>query len=150
MAKGIEELRSQLGAIEPDEDMYADLGPSDVPLLETLLDDDEAWMATRAVYALTRIGTPQALEVLQGVAAHERGEVRVALAVVAGRRIPAATADPILTRLLDDGDVGVRKFAIKSVSDEHGQEVKDRLAAISASDDVLRGLARSQVEHMGN
>jgi HEAT repeat protein len=139
------ELRRQLSDIEPDESTYANIGPDDVPNLEALLDDEEAWMAARAAYALARIDTPEARTALIQAAASPREEVRVALASAA-QLLPPDTSDVVLERLLDDPDVGVRKFAIRSVSDQNSAPVRARLQelATAESNPVLRSLAEER------
>ncbi len=49
------QLRQKLSAIEPTESIYEGIGPSEVELLRELLQDQEAWLAARAAYALSRI-----------------------------------------------------------------------------------------------
>ena len=83
MALNMPELRLRLSSIEGDPQMYVDLGPDEVPLLVELLNDEEAWMASRAVYALTRIATPEAVDAIDEASASPRGEVRVAVAASA-------------------------------------------------------------------
>ena len=51
MAKSPAEIREQLSDIEPSERTYAGLGASEVGPLVDLLDDDEGWLAARAVHA---------------------------------------------------------------------------------------------------
>ena len=139
------ELRRQLSDIEPDESTYANIGPDDVPNLEALLNDEEAWMAARAAYALPRIDTPEARTALIQAAANPREEVRVALASAAPL-LPPDTSDVVLERLLDDPDVGVRKFAIQSVSEQNSAPLRARVQemATAESDPVLRSLAGQQ------
>jgi HEAT repeat protein len=147
MAMTMSELRQRLSAIEPDEGIYEGIGNDELGLLQELLEDDEAWLAARAVYAMSRVGTPEAHDRLSRAARNPRPEVRVAVAANAGR-LPAEKSDSILEPLLDDSDVGVRKFAIKSVSDRSGGRVRRRLSEIAAGDrdPALRGLAQKKAE----
>ncbi len=149
MAMTIEEVRSQLSMIESDEQMYANLGQEEVPLLREFLDDDEAWMAARAVYALARIDTPDALAAIEVASGSLREEVRIAVAVSASRLPPPAT-NRVLEKLLTDDEVGVRKFAIKSVSPANSQRVRDLVGSIAHSDDVLNEIAQSQADQAGD
>src|SRR5438874_199410 len=95
------DLRRQLSAIEPDEGTFENIGPSEVDLLRELLDDEEPWLAARAVYALVRIDSEGARELLLSAAESPRQEVRVALAAAA-ERLPLSVSDAILPALLDD------------------------------------------------
>ena len=80
MAMTLEELRNQLSAIEPDEGIYAGIGSSGIPLLEQLLQDREAWMASRAVFALSRVPDIRAVTILSRAVPDPRQEVRVSVA----------------------------------------------------------------------
>ena len=150
MPKSTLQLRRQLSAIEPSEQTYAGLGPSDVPSLEKTLDDREPWMAARAIYALARIDSSNARAALTKASARRRPEVRVALAAVAGD-LPATTSNAILLKLLGDTDVGVRKFAIRSVSERNSTDVHSRLRdkAETETEPHLRELARERARALG-
>lgn len=148
MPMTLSELRSRLSDIEPTERTYDGIGPAEVPLLRQLLDDEEGWLAARSVYALSRIDTGEAHATVVEAARSPRPEVRVAAAVNAPG-LPPDLSDRVLDVLLDDGNVGVRKFAIKAVSDRNGPKLRGKLESIvtSDADDVLRRLAQ---ERLGN
>jgi len=133
MPKSLSELREQLSDIEPDERTYEALGPSEVDLLLDLLDDKEDWLAARAVHALSRIDDERARQAVVSSAESPRMEVRVAVAASAGG-LPVRDSDEILSRLLDDPQPAVRKFAIRSTSDHNSEAVRRRIAEIAASD----------------
>ena len=137
-----EELRQRLSAIEPDDDTYAGIGPSDVDGLLALLEEDEAWLAARAVHALSRIDSDQARVALLSAAQSSRPEVRIA-AARAAERLPSHVSDQILSDLLSDTDPGVRKFAIKSTGDNNSRDVRRRVAELASTDAVpeLRAVA---------
>jgi HEAT repeat protein len=80
MPMTLEQISNQLSAIEPDDGIYSGIGSSEIPLLEQLLQDKEAWMASRAVFALSRISDAEAVTILSQAAADPRPEVRVAVA----------------------------------------------------------------------
>ena len=78
----LEQLTYQLSAIEPGEGIFAGIGPAEIPLLEQLLQDQdtEAWMASRAVFALSSVPDSRAVSILSRAVADSRQEVRVAVA----------------------------------------------------------------------
>jgi HEAT repeat protein len=127
------ELRRQLSAIEPDERTYEGIGPSEVDLLTELLDDEEAWLAARAVHALSRIDVERARDAIVTAAGKPRMEVRVAAAASAGA-LPPKVSDEVLSRLLGDSQIGVRKFAIKSVSDRNGESIRRRIREMATTE----------------
>lgn len=149
MAMSMQEVRSRLSVIESDTQMYADLGPDEVPVLVELLNDEEAWLASRAVYALIRIGTPEALAAVERAGASTRDEVRVAVAVSASL-LPPEVSDRVLTPLLQDHEVGVRKFAIGSVTTGNKESVQRLVSEMTdAEDAVLRARSRTRVRDLG-
>jgi HEAT repeat protein len=133
MAKSLNELRMQLSAIEPDEHTLEGIGPDEVSALITLLDDQEAWLAARAVHALSRIDSDNARAAVVSAATSPRSEVRVAAATTAAE-LPGAVSDDVLARLLDDPDVGVRKFAVRSVSNRNSVAVRQKIQSIASSE----------------
>ncbi|HSL44510.1 MAG TPA: HEAT repeat domain-containing protein [Anaerolineales bacterium] len=129
MPKTLEELRTQLSAIEPDDSTYEGIGPEEVPLLEQLLQDEKPWMAARAAVALSRIPAPEAVRVLERAARDARPEVRVTLAASVPN-LKLEDAKQILPTLLDDPDLGVRKFAVRSEPVVAAREAVDQLRKV--------------------
>lgn len=142
MTMTMSELRSQLSSIEPDESTYAGIGPSEVDMLRELLDDEEAWMAARAVHALSRVDDDAARAALAEAAHKPRMEVRVAVAASAPE-MPPEESDDLLADLLDDEHAAVRKFAIGAVSERNSEAVRAKVGAMAATeaDSRLRALA---------
>jgi hypothetical protein len=133
MPRSITEIRRQLGDAEPDEQTYRGLGPDDVEVLAALLDDEEAWLAGRAVYALSRIDSDDARRNVVAAADSPRVEVRVAAAAVANE-LPATTSDAVLAKLLNDPSISVRKFALRSVSPHNSVDVKRAVGTLAQSE----------------
>lgn len=149
MPMSAEEVRFQLSSIEGDVQMYVDLGPDEVPLLVDLLDDEEPWLASRAVYALARIETPEARAAVEGASESERGELRVAAAVSASM-LPTESSDRVLGRLVRDPDVAVRKFAVESVSADNEESIRRAVQELTNSDDeALRTKAQVRSRELG-
>ncbi len=130
MPKSPSELRNQLSTIESDDATYEGLGRDDVASLTPLLEDDEGWLAARAVHALSRIDDPRAHQAILAAASMPRLEVRVAAATAAGR-LPAELSDGVLLALLGDPDPAVRKFAVRSVSPRNGAAVRSRVQELA-------------------
>ena len=137
-------LRSKLSVIEPTEEIYVGLGPADVPVLRELIADQEAWMAARAVFALSRIEDDAAVAALAEAAADRRSEVRVAVAAAVAQR-PIALPDAAIERLIEDDDAGVRKFAAFAVKRENGEKSRTLLRRL-ASDDAVPAVRENAAE----
>jgi HEAT repeat protein len=131
----LDQLRRQLSAIEPDDTTFAGIKPSDIPLLEQLLQDNEPWMAARVIFALSRLDDDRAVAAIRKVVADPRPEVRVAVAASAAN-LHSVQSDRILSALLNDPDVGVRKFAIQSISEKNKAGIRSKLQAIETQDPV--------------
>lgn len=149
MPIALKELRNQLSAIEPDVGTFDGIGPSEIPLLEQLLQDKEAWMASRAVFALSRIPDPKALTIFSRAASDPRPEIRIAVAASVNNLKPIE-ANKILLKLLDDTDLSVRKFAIKSVSKSHSASVLGKLRKLEKQDPVqpIRNEAKDRLQKL--
>lgn len=144
------ELRQRLGAIEPTTATYAGIGPGEVDALRTLLGDKEARLAARAVHALGLIDSESAHETLLATVRDPRPEVRTSLAHVA-ERLPVDLSDPVLAELLNDPDIGVRKFAIRSVGPRNAEALRAKLEQLSHADESqgLRRLAYERLRSSG-
>jgi hypothetical protein len=107
MPRSPSELRDQLSTIESDDATYEGLGRDDVAALTPLLEDDEGWLAARAVHALGRIDATEA------------------------GRLPDELSDGVLMGLLGDPEPAVRKFAVRSVSPRNGVAVRSRVQELA-------------------
>jgi len=149
MAMTREQLRSRLSAIEPEEGIYDQIGPDEIPLLEELLHDNEPWVASRAVFALSTVSDARAVAILLRSSSDPRPEVRVALAASLPNLNPE-DANGILSILLDDSALGVRKFAIQSVSKVHNPAVRLKLQTLETTDPepAIRDFAKSKLREL--
>jgi HEAT repeat protein len=144
-----EELRNQLSSIEPNEGMYTGIGASEIPILEQLLQDKEAWMASRAVFALSRVSDASAVTLLARAVADPREEVRVAVAASVSNLKPQ-DANNIVLKLLTDPELGVRKLAVKAVSGAHDAAVHAKLRDIETRDPapLIRDVAKAKLREL--
>jgi HEAT repeat protein len=113
--------------------------------LRELLEDEEAWLAARAVHALSRIDSENARQAIRSATQSPRPEIRVAVAASAGS-LPVDFSEEVLSTLLSDSDAAVRKFAIKSVSDRNSGPIGQRIQEIARTDNdaALRSIAEEK------
>ena len=149
MPMTLEQIKNQLSAIEPDDGTYSGIGPSEIPFLEELLQDKEVWMASRAVFALSRVSDAKAVTLLSRTVADPRPEVRVAVAASVSNLKPK-DANNILLKLLTDTELGVRKFAVQAVSGAHDAAVHAKLRDIETRDPAppIRDAARDRLREL--
>jgi hypothetical protein len=145
MSKSLSELRDQLSAIEADERMYEGIGPPDVDALVSMVEEEEDWLAARAVHALSRIDSSDARQSVVSAVESSRMEVRVAAAASAAA-LPASDSDGILSKLLDDPQPAVRKFAVKATSARNAEAIRARVLDMATNDESagLRRVAQKQ------
>ena len=130
--KTYEQVRQILSAIEPEEEMYHQIGPEDLPHLQRMLQDPEPWRAARAIHAASRMGSVGAQAMVSGAVADPRREVRAAVAMAA-QWLPPEAGNALLDKLLDDQDLSIKKLAIKSVSRTASPTLLNKLKALSES-----------------
>lgn len=138
------ELRQKLSLIEPTDSMYQGITEADVPALAQLTADTEDWVAGRAVFALSRVASREAVAALSRAGGDSRSAVRVAVAAAVGQSA-IVLPDDVVLRLLQDRDLGVRKFAPQAVKPQNGRELKTTLNRL-ASDDAVRAVRESATE----
>jgi hypothetical protein len=113
MSVTIAKVRALLDVDEPNYAEAAKLGPQAVPLLETLVREGDAMLASKATYLASLIQSDRSLDVVKAAAESSDPVVRVA-AAAALRNLPDAPRDEVLSGLLGDEDPGVRKAALKA------------------------------------
>lgn len=148
MAITMEQVRA---ALDPDEPRYEqaarELGPDALPHLEEIIRRADEGMAAKAVYLASLIGHDRAAAVVESGA--ERPEAAVRVAVAAGaQNLATGRRSPVLLRLLDDDDFGVKKVALRAVPRQPEPALAAKVAALAgaAQDSALRGLARQALE----
>jgi HEAT repeat protein len=121
-------------ALMPDEPNYpriaAALGPDALPLLRELVNGNDVTLAARAASLAGRINDPRAVDVLDAATHHGAPAVRAA-AAEAAERSPVAGTAVVLMRLLDDGDIGVRRVAIEAVPAKPTPELIAKVARLA-------------------
>ena len=160
MAVTMKDVRAVLDPEEPHYSAAAQLGPDALPHLRKLAKAKNTLLASKATYLASLINHEGAVDVLQIAADRSEPEVRVQAAAAAKNMINAparATADlvasqrvnlqapvrNILSSLLNDEDIGVRKVALRSVTDAGMQDLSDQVESLARNDphEAIRSLA---------
>jgi len=144
--KTFQEVRNLLSTIEADEYTYSQITSEDIPNLQKLLKDSEAWMSARAIFALSRLKNQEAHALIEHATRDKRIEVRVAIAV-ASPLLPQAVAEKALSMLLRDEDLGVKQWAINSIPENPSENLKTQLQAISQYDgnEYIKKISREKL-----
>jgi HEAT repeat protein len=136
-----EQVRAELEKDEPNYARAAGLGPDAFPHLEELARDEDAMIASKAVYLAGLIEGEPADRLLADAASSDDPRIRVAAASAARHRSEAA-ASAVLLSLVKDEDLGVRKVALKSVPREPTADLRRAVEELGdAPDETTRSLS---------
>lgn len=126
-------------------------GPWAVEALSTVVCADRPRIAAGAISLAARIEGGAGFPVVAQGSASAHAVVRVAAAASA-RRLPPAPATPIVARLLEDRDVGVRGHAVRSAVRIGAPELLERVRVMAGNDEstALRELAARLLDPPGD
>lgn len=115
MAVTIEQVKDILTRDEPNYMEAAQFGPEAIPHLQKLLQEADPLLASKAAYLASMINSEQAVDVVKEAATSEHAQVRAAAAAATRNLLQQKPVTDVLSSLLDDGDVSVRKVTLKSI-----------------------------------
>jgi HEAT repeat protein len=147
--KTYEEVVNILSMIEPDEGMYEKLTEEEIPHLQQMLNENQPWLASRAVFALSKLQSDKVNSILLPLVDDQRPEVRIALASSAGF-LSKDLGENILAKLIADDETGVRKFAVQSISPKHSTSLIKRLEDVQKKEknEYLQDLIKKKISEM--
>lgn len=151
MAHTREELERLINLDEPDyPSIVRQLTPDDVPLLTQLAQDPNPGLATKAISCLGLLGSEAAVAGLQGAVAHADPVYRIAAAHALRNAPTSATGVRLLSTLLDDHDVGVRKLALKSVDLGNISSLKEQVRQVNLREpnEALKTMSQSILQKL--
>ncbi len=143
----LQQVVEQLNVDEPDYPALATLGPEAIPHLAVLVQGDDPNLAAKAAYLASLIDSDDSPVVIAVAAASPDETVRVAAGAGLRNLMPPEAA-PMVDRLLDDEDVGVRKQALHAVAHLGLVALEPKLKRMAANDpeEGLRELARQGLQ----
>jgi len=145
--KKIKEIIRILGADEPDyPSIISKLTKEDYLIVNKLTKNRSSAIATRAIICLGWLGSEEFVESIAPAAKSEDPSLRVA-AVQAFGKIKGANKNQLVVNLvnglLDDKEVAIRKFALKTTGIAGISTLKEKIKQISENDqsDKIKKLA---------
>ena len=129
---------------EPDYAAAAQLGDAAMPLLKEIIKGSDERLAVKATSLIGMINSSQKGDALVEAAQHPSVVVRVAAAAAAAQLQPDQ-ATRVLNKLVDDTDIGVSKFALRSIKAKNlGASFQTKLQNLSANgaSDAIRTMAK--------
>ncbi|RZK37931.1 MAG: HEAT repeat domain-containing protein [Hymenobacter sp.] len=151
MAHPREELIRLINLDEPDyPSIVRQLTKDDIPLLTQLAQDPNPGLATKAISCLGLLNDDAAVAGLQAAVAHPDPVYRIAAAHALRNVASSAVAVRLLGKLLDDQDVGVRKFALKSVDVANISSLKEQVRQVNLREqnEGLKTLSQSLLQKL--
>lgn len=121
-----EQVTAALTPEEPDYDEAVRLGPEALTHLQALVEEEDPNLAAKAAYLAGRIGEARAVPILETAAFSADSSIRAA-AAGGLRHLTERQAEPILLRLVDDENAGIRKAALLAVPDFPSSELEEKL-----------------------
>lgn len=121
---------SILNSDEPKYEQGAKLGSEALEPLREIIQGDNLQLASKAVFLASMIPTEKVWDVMALAASRPEPIIRVA-AAGALRNLAGPPVSDLLNKLLDDKDIGVRKFAMKSAIATQAQGVKAQIEKLA-------------------
>lgn len=142
----LQDVIARLDVDEPDYAALSVMGPEALPHLRSLIAGEDAQLAAKAVYLASLIDDPSAAEALEEGVESEHDVVRVAAAAALPNLAPER-ATPLTEQLLADPDAGVRKLAVRSVSQLGLSSLEEQVQRMSSEDpeEALRSIAEDEL-----
>lgn len=123
-----DEIIKLINVDEPDyPEIVSKLSAEDVPILIELSTDANPAIATKAISCLGLMRSERSLAGLQQVVNSPDPVKRIAAANALSNMMSVQGSAQLVDKLLDDNDIGVRKFALKTVETGRVSQLKEKV-----------------------
>jgi len=146
-----ERIVNLLSAYEPDYSrITAKLSEKDIPILNELVMQGPVDVAARAIICLGWLSSEKGIPAIEFAAKSDNPILRLTAAHSLGNLSNKPGAWDLICGLLDDNDIGVRKFALKSIGHSKIPHLKEKVVQVSLSDpnEHIRKLAEHVLEKL--
>lgn len=127
-----EELIKMINLDEPDyQAIVSKLSADDIPILVELTKHENPAIATKAISVLGQMKSDKALQGLSDAVNHPDPVRRIAAAHSLRNLATLPGSTKMLEKLLDDTDIGVRKFALKTVEVAKVSSLREKVKAMN-------------------
>lgn len=151
MAHTREQLIKMIDLDEPDyQEIVARLTKDDIPLLNELATDPNPAIATKAISCLGFMNDERAMAGVEKAAKSGNPVLRVAASHALRNMTSMPAAERILDQLLDDNDIGVKKFALKTVEASRLSNLKEKVRQLHSkeSNEQLKSLSKQVMDKL--
>ena len=145
------QIRKLIDVDEPDYEALAKrIGPAGIPQLQTIVKGSDPMLASKAAYLVSLIPGDRSIDVLTVAARSPHPTVRVAAASAVRNLHHTEKTVNLVSELLKDEDLGVRKVALRSIESrpEIGHREMVTKLATSDPDETLRDIASQLISHL--
>jgi HEAT repeat protein len=132
----MEQVTAALLSEEPSYNEAKQLGPDALVHLEELVRRSDPALASKATYLAGLIGSDRSVAIIREAARSSRAELRVA-AAAAARHLPLPEISNVLSTLLVDGEISVRKIALKSVPINAPADLRRKIEELARNDQEI-------------
>jgi HEAT repeat protein len=146
-----DELIKMINLDEPDyPEIVSKLTQDDIPILVELTTANNPAIATKAISCLGLMKSAKALQGLESAAKHPDPVRRIAAANSLRNMTTVQGSTQVLEKLLDDTDIGVRKFALKTVEAGNVSALREKVRAISLKEanPTLKSLSENVLQRL--
>jgi hypothetical protein len=127
-----DELIKLINLDEPDyQEIVAKLSKDDIPLLTQLAQDPNLAIATKAISCLGYINDDRAFTGVETATKSNNPVLRVAATHALRNMSSRPGAEILLGKLLDDDDIGVKKFALKTIAASKFSGLKEKVKQLN-------------------
>jgi len=136
---------------EPDyPEIVSRLTKDDIPILNELAQDANPAIATKAISCLGHMNDDRAIAGIEKAAKSSNPVLRVAASHALRNMTSHPAAERILDKLLDDDDVGVKKFALKTVEASKLSNLKEKVRQMHSkeSNEHLKNLSKQVMDKL--
>jgi HEAT repeat protein len=135
MPKTTEEIIKIFNRVKPDYSNVIDnLDDEDYPIVQSLIDDDNLYLASKVVSYIGHLKSQNALSGLAIAARNKKSSIRAVAAYALRNFISSPEAINLINELLEDPNLGVRKFALRTVSSAKLVNFKEKIKLISQTE----------------
>lgn len=146
-----DELIKMINLDEPDyPSIVARLTKEDIPLLNELAQDENPAIATKAISCLGYLNDDQAAAGVEKAISSNNPILRVAATHAIRNMSNRQAAEKMLNKLLDDDDIGVKKFTLKTIEASRFSGLKQKVQQLhqKENNEAIKSLSKQVMEKL--
>jgi HEAT repeat protein len=146
-----DELIKLINLDEPDyPEIVAKLSKDDIPILTELAQDPNLAIATKAISCLGFMNDDRAFAGVEKAAKSNNPVLRVAATHALRNMTSRPATEKLLDKLLDDDDIGVKKYALKTVEASKLSNLKEKVKQMHSKEtnEHIKNLSKQVMDNL--